>query len=116
MLPAALLADYAGLVDVADRSEVRFRTTNTTSGAAGTAGLTAGIDLYTQPRLHATLGDRRWEYTLEYTPSATLQDLELGIDSNTFQLLQVGRFAASWHDTYTRITASEDASYGTINS
>jgi hypothetical protein len=107
--PAILFADHAGIVAVEDRSEVRLRT----SIPAGTGS--TGVDLYTAPKLDATLTYPRWQFLLTAMPSATLQDLEQGIDSQTAQLYAMGHLSAAWHDRFVVVTASEDGSYGTFN-
>lgn len=117
--PAVLIADYAGTLEVLDRTEARVRTTKALSPAAGQTqapDVTAGLDLFTQPQLRARLRDRHWDFVLGYMPSVSVLDLENGVQLDNLQLLNVGTASIGWHDCGLRIAVSEEASYGTFNS
>ena len=117
MLPTAvLIADYAGTLEVLDRSEARARTTKAFSSASGQTqaqDVTFGVDLFTQPLVRARVTDRHWDYTLGYMPSFTLPDIEGGL---SFQSLHVGTASIGWRDRGVRIAVTEEASYGSFNS
>jgi hypothetical protein len=110
MLPLVVLAaDYAGTLEVAERTEVRARATQQT----GSASPPGGVDVLAQPQLRAHADDRRWELTLGYMPSLTLTDLEA---SASALVLHTGGAAVRWHDRSVRVGLTEDAVYGTFNS
>jgi hypothetical protein len=113
MLPLVVLAaDYAGTLEVAERTEARARATQQPS-TPGSASLVGGVDLFAQPQLRAHVDDRRWELTLGYMPSLTLSDLEANVSP---LILHTGSAGVRWHDRSVRVTLSEDATYGTFNS
>ncbi|MDP9035922.1 MAG: hypothetical protein M3O50_14065 [Myxococcota bacterium] len=111
--PAVLIADYAGTLEVLDRSEARARATKQLSS---TQDLTGGLDLFTQPLVRANVRDRHWEYVVSYMPSLTVLDLESGYNSQNVQLLNVGTASIGWRDRGVRVVVSEEATYGTYNS
>jgi hypothetical protein len=132
-----LLADYAGYVEVSDRSELQFRTTRqlstpvTPPSATATAGAgpaitvatvpTAalenyGLDFFTQPRLRVRMTNRRLEFDFSYLPSLTVTDAEL-VSGADVQILNAASAAAAWHaDRQVTVTLSEDGTYGRYNS
>ena len=116
MLPAAVLvADYAGTLDLLDRTEVRLRTTQELAAPPGLAtnAVTAlGLDLFTQPTIRLGVLDRRWSFGVSYAPSFTFPDLELGF---TPTILHVGDAHASWHDRDYTFALTQGASYGQLN-
>lgn len=108
MLQAAALllyADYAGTLDVSNRTEVRVRHTD---GAAPDPSL----DLVDTPIARLSVAAHQWEYTLGYSAVAVAPDVEAQVLP---QLSQYGDVGASWHDRRVRIDVTEAASYGAQN-
>lgn len=119
MLPTAaiaLYADYAVTLDVAERTEVRARTTQVVQSTPGTsaAPATLAFDLFAQPRAALNVRDRVWHFTLSYSPAFTAPDL-LG-ESPSLQLFHMASAGVSWHERRVRLSLFEDASYGALNS
>jgi hypothetical protein len=102
---AYVLADtaYAGTANLSNRVEVRGRDT---SGVIG-------VDLADTPTARVAVTNRRWEYLFDYSASAVLPDLELGVSP---QLIQFGDLGVSWRDRRVRIGLTEYASFGEQNS
>jgi hypothetical protein len=139
LTPPLLLADYAGYVDVSDRSELQFRTTRqlsspltaaiapTTMGGATAAGTVTpalpaaaldnnGLDFFTTPQLRVSMTNRRLEFTFSYLPSLTVTDAEL-VGGAQVQILNAGSVGAAWHaDRQVTVTVLEDGTYGRYNS
>jgi hypothetical protein len=138
MLPTVVVAaDYAGTLVLSDRTDVRLRATlqtgaqagtlavpaSTTGSPAGTAtttpvvaqngGLVFGFDLANRPSASAQTTNRTWTFRLDYGPSFTLPDLELGF---TPQVLNSGLAGIGWHSREVRLSLTETGSYGKINS
>ncbi len=100
----ARVSDPLNLVDVSNRTEQIV--------IAGDAFLTA------TGRLHVS--DRRWDYTLTYSPSFTAPDLELEFDSvppgtTTPTSIQAATASIAWHDRFASVIVSESASYGALS-
>jgi hypothetical protein len=100
----ARLSDPLNLVEVSNRTEQIV--------IAGDAFLTA------TGRLHVS--DRRWDYTLTYSPSFTAPDLELEFDSvpagtTTPTSIQAATASIAWHDRFASVIVSESASYGALS-
>jgi len=111
---AVLAADYAGTFELFDTSRIGARATqpapivdNPRPGRlilAGDASTTATA------RLH--VNDRRWDYTLGYSPALSVTDFELGIAP---QVLQTGIASVSLRERFVQVLVSEAASYGDIS-
>jgi hypothetical protein len=116
MLPATVVAaDYAGTLDLLDRTEFRVRTTqevDTVPGFPNNTQTAVGYDLFTQPTIRARVLDRRWDFELSYAPSFTFADLELGF---TPTILHIGDTRVGWHDRFVTVTLMQGASYGQLN-
>ena len=135
LTPPLLLADYAGYVDVSDRSELQFRTTRqlsspivaaaatTTPGGATPATVlpaaaleNSGLDFFTTPQLRVSMTNRRLEFTFSYLPSLTVTDAEL-VGGAEVLFLNAGSVGAAWHaDRQVTVTVLEDGTYGRYNS
>jgi hypothetical protein len=132
MLPTVVVvADYAGTLVLSDRSDVRARVTQQTGAQAGVVavgtaggstttpvvvpngGPTVGVDVETKPYAALQLTDRRWNFRLEYGPSLTLPDLELGVSP---QFYQTGVAGIEWHSREVKLSLNETGSYGDLNS
>lgn len=102
---AALFADTAATIDVADRSEVRLR-------AESGDPYSPEVDAVTMPtaRLHASL--RPWDVDLRYEPMITVPDLQVSVSP---ELLNNGTLTLAWHQRRLRLTLVEDGSYGDQN-
>src|ERR1017187_5457894 len=107
---ACILADYAGTVEVANRTEVRGRSTQ----PAQPNFPSVSLDLADTPSLRLGLSDRRWKYTLGYSATALLADAELGAGAAP-QVLQTATLAATWHDRHVELGLEEDGQYGLVN-
>src|SRR5438270_13209636 len=95
-----IVAEYAGTLDVSDRSEVRARTTRQTRNPQGVTtplpDTILGFDFSTAPRAAFVLADRRWRYSLTYAPTFVLPDLQSPIIVPQF--INAGSAAIVWHD------------------
>jgi hypothetical protein len=131
---AVLVAQYSGTLDLSDTTRVAARVTQNCQpdqialppGTPRCAGppppgppqktpeqvLVAG-DVSTTITARLLVRDRRWDYTLLYTPTVTAPDFEVGFYP---ELFQSGTASVAWHDRFTRILVSETASYGLLNS
>jgi hypothetical protein len=109
---AVLVADYAGTLDLLDRTELRLRTTQEFNAPPGLAQTNLGLDFFTQPTIRVGLFDRRWSFEASYAPSFTFPDLELGF---TPVILQFGDAHASWHDRDVTASVTQSVSYGQFN-
>jgi hypothetical protein len=111
----ALAAQYAGTLDLSDTTRLAARATQpppiVTTPSPGKIVLAADVSTVANARLR--LRDRRWDYTLSYSPSVTATDMELSFIPLT---LQAGGAAVGWHDRFLRVLVSETASYGQISS
>jgi hypothetical protein len=136
MLTALLVAQFAGTLELLDRTDVQARSTlqTTTPQAAipatatvpatpATAATTSttGLDVTTAPSAILRLHDRRWEFTLSYAPSVVLPEVvavqSSGPQPNEAPLyMNAGRAVVGWHDRWVRLALSETASYGQLNS
>jgi hypothetical protein len=107
MIPTVVvLADYAGTLDVANRTEVRTRVTQGSQ-------TNPGVDFSDNPSARLGLRDRSWEHTLEYSPLLLLPDVELGSPP---LLLQTGDASTTWHNRWVQLGLSEFGAYGEENS
>ena len=114
--PVVLAADYAGTIQVSDRADVRVRATQT-QGGVGAQQTQTGIDLDDQALVVLNADDRRWRFTLAYSPVMTLENVQDGVNAqNEPQLLQTATGLAAWHSRATRLTLSEAVTYGHFNS
>lgn len=113
MLAAALIAavncgvhaDVAGTLTVSDRSEVRLRLYQ--------GETQPGVDTVNAPGVRLDMAGERVSYSLAYSPSLTLVDMELGLDPLVFQTVSAGM---SWLVArHFRLSLGEDASYGLQN-
>src|ERR1700690_2226548 len=104
-----LAAEYAGTLDLHDTTTVQVRATQESS----TPGLQAGFDFSTTPSATVRLTDRRSAYTLSYSPSLILPDLEQGFHLEPYQFASA---VAAWHDRFTTFTVIEAASFGQLKS
>jgi hypothetical protein len=105
LLSAALpVSQYRGTLDVADRTEMR----------AGNFGFPTdpAVHLETIPSAAVAVASRTSSATLSYAPHMGLSDLELGL--NPYYLHDgTASLAQGWR--HLRFSASESASYGTLN-
>ncbi len=121
MLAALVFAaDTAATLDLSDRSEVRYRATqqisqasNATPASPQQPTVTAGVDVSTQPALRLQVGNRQWNFTLQYGVNLLAPDVQLGIAPTVIHLANV---SLAWHDRLYRVVVGEDASYGQQNS
>lgn len=114
--PVVLAADYAGTIQVSDRADVRVRATQT-QGGVGAQQTQTGMDLDDQALVVLNADDRRWRFTLAYSPVITLENVQDGVNAqNEPQLLQTATGLAAWHSRATRLTLSEAVTYGHFNS
>jgi hypothetical protein len=112
----ALAAQYAGTLNLSDTTKLAARATQPAPLAPppnppGKIVLAADLSTIANARLR--LSDRRWDYTLSYSPSLSATDLELSFIPLTFQ---AGSAAVGWHDRFLRVLVSETASYGQLSS
>jgi hypothetical protein len=112
---AVLAAEYAGTFDLLDTTRVTGRAlqpapTEFFTNPPGRIVLAA--DVATIGAATLKLHDRRSDYTLSYSPSWTLSDVELGIHSQAFQ---TGIAVVGWHDRFIGVTVSEALSQGVLN-
>jgi hypothetical protein len=128
MLPSVvLLADYAGTLEVSNRTEFRVRLTEVPSGTAfviATPGSSTpaaaatvpnpGLDLVDIPELHLDLKQHSAEYKLDYSAFTIEPDMELG--ATVPQVLQSAALGAAWHDERLRLGAIEYGQFGVQNS
>src|SRR5258708_9611909 len=115
---AALAAEYAETIDLADLTGVVGRATVQTGGGR-TASSAYGVDGVLQPRAHYAMGDRRWVLDVRDALTLTLPDLESGIGCAGCEWPQWFDFASvgvSWHDRLVRVAFNEEASGGLYNS
>ncbi|MGH7270537.1 MAG: hypothetical protein ACREJ3_08915, partial [Polyangiaceae bacterium] len=131
LLIVPLAAQYAGTIELLDRTDVRARSTEQLAApaavgpgappaAAGT-GIESGIDFVTTAGARLRLYDRRWEWTLSYSPSLIIPDViplqSLGLQQpEGVQLLHVGSAGVSWHSRLVHVSLTEAVSYGELNS
>jgi hypothetical protein len=126
-----LVAQYRGTLDVSDTTRIDARVsqpplviTESTSNDMANAPerkVLIGADLSTTPVARLGLTGRRWDFSLIYSPSLTLPDVELGFDTTgrgtgnpAFLATNNVTSAFGWHDRFTRITIREAASYGEL--
>jgi hypothetical protein len=111
----ALAAQYAGTLDLSDTTRLAARATQPPpidpTPPPGKIVLAADFSTVANARLR--LSDRRWDYTLSYSPSLTATDLERRFIPLT---LQAGSATVGWHDRFLRLLVSETASYGQLSS
>jgi hypothetical protein len=115
MLPI-VLADYAGVLDLHDRTEVRARTTQELAAPAGfptNSQTNIGLDVFTQPTTRVRLFDRQWTFEAAYAPSFTFPDLELGF---TPSILHLGDLHIGWADRFVSVGLTQSITYGQLNS
>jgi hypothetical protein len=112
---AALAADYAGTIDLIDRTEFRVRTTEEVAvptPLVANTNANVGYDLFTQPILRVRLYERTWELEASYAPSFTFADLEFGF---TPTILHSGDLRAAWRDRFVTLGVIQAISYGQTN-
>jgi hypothetical protein len=121
MLPTVVVAaDYAGTLVLSDRTDVRARATFQGAAAPGAQavvgqgnGATFAFDLVNTPQAAGQITDRRWTLRLDYQPSFTLPDLEMGF---TPQVYNTGVAGIAWQNREVRLSLTESASFGQVNS
>jgi hypothetical protein len=116
IVSTVLAAQYAGTLDVSDMTRVDARSTIPAPIVQTSRGRGEDVlawDLATTPAARLHLTDRFWEYLLAYTPTLTAQGIELGFAP---QILQTGTASIGWHGRFVRVSVSENASYGVLNS
>jgi hypothetical protein len=106
MIPALVLAAYAGVASVSDRSGVSVR---------GLSGQSLGIDLATAPAASAEAKSRRWAFAASYSPMVVLSDVQRVPSAPAPLLFQSGSLLAAWHDRQVRLSLGESGSYGEEN-
>jgi hypothetical protein len=126
-----LAAQYTGTLDVSDSTRADMRLSQPplvvtdTQQAPGTVPtqkeVIIGADLTTAPVARLALRGRRWDFSLSYSPTLTLPDIELGYDSSqrasqpAFLVMNNASAAVSWHERFVRVAVSESATYGELN-
>jgi hypothetical protein len=129
-----LAAQYTGTLDVSDSTRADIRLSQPPLTVTGTAQpapdggtdtpqkkVIIGADLTTGPVGRLALRGRRWDFSLSYSPSLTLPDIELGYDSSeregqpAFLVMNNAAATASWHERFVRVAVSESATYGEVN-
>jgi hypothetical protein len=123
MLAPAILAAYAGTLEVGDTTEVRVRTTRTEGVPVGPGSPPVDLDFVTQPRAYAHMADRRWDFGLGVSTMLTVPDMQEGLTPSSTpgvttgpQLYNFLNAAVGWHERTVRLGATEDLSYGLFNS
>jgi hypothetical protein len=132
-----LAAQYTGTLDVSDSTRADMRLSqppltvtetepvDVQTPLAGTVTtgkkVIIGADLTTSPVARLALRGRRWDFSLSYSPSLTLPDIELGFVPSEregqpeFLVMNNALAAVSWHDRFVRFAVSESATYGEVN-
>jgi hypothetical protein len=117
MIPLAVvvLADYAGTVELSNRTEVRGRHVTQSLPAASTAGQPPdpSMDLADSVLARISLKNHEWDHSLGYSAIGSFPDTELGVHP---QLFQNGDIGTTWHTRQVQLTVAEYAGYGEQNS
>jgi hypothetical protein len=112
---AVLLAQYAGTLDLLDTTRVATRATQPRPQLQSPPReIALALDLSTSPTARLRMAERRWDWTLSYSPVLTATDVELGADGNLI-LLHAGVTTFAWRDRFVTVTLSEAGAYGTFN-
>src|SRR5258708_8436039 len=114
---AALAAEYAETIDLADLTGVVGRATVQTGGGR-TSSSAYGVDGVLQPRAHYAMGDRRWVLDVRDALTLTLPDLESGIGCAACAPPQWFDFASvgvSSHDRLVPVPLNQGAPRGLPN-
>ncbi len=88
-------AGEAGTFSVSDASTVRARLTYANEGPGTPPTLSGGLDLATAAVARLGLADRRWAFSLAYSPSYTVPGIQGGFDGQLFQSVAA---SVGWHD------------------
>jgi hypothetical protein len=117
MLAAAvLLAQYAGTLEFLDTTRASTRATQPRPQLTSPPReIALALDLSTSPSARLRMAERRWDWTLTYSPVLTASDVELGEESNQL-LLHAGVATFAWRDRFVTVALSEAGAYGTRNS
>jgi len=121
---AVLLAQYAGTLDFLDTTRVGTRATQPPALLSDPPRkIVLALDLSTAPTARFRMADRRWSWTLSYSPVLTARDAELGLrwpsgspQINDALLLHTGLATFGWHDRFVSVGLTEAAAYGMLNS
>jgi hypothetical protein len=106
MIPSAVvLADYAGTLDLSNRTEVRGR--HTANAVPDTS-----LDLTDLATARLGLRDHRWNHGLGYTALLSAPDTQAGLSP---QVMQMADVSTAWHDRLVRLGLAEYVSYGFTN-
>jgi hypothetical protein len=130
---AVLAAQYAGTLDLSDMTRADVRVTQDCQ--ASTAVLPPGTprctgpsppvatkvpeqvlvagDLSTILTARLRVNDRRWDYALTSSTTATAPDFEIGFYPEFFESVSA---SVGWHNRFTNVFVSEVGSYGQLNS
>jgi hypothetical protein len=126
MVTAVLAAQYAGTLDLLDSTRIDGRASD--PAVAVTVGdrpekVIVAADFTNTASARLRLRDRRWDYSLSYSPSLTAPDLELALDppptngTNPAAPAVLQTFGASiaWHDRFVAVIVSESGSMGALS-
>ncbi len=143
ILTALLVAQYAGTLELVDRTDLRVRSTlqttvpqaaipamaatGTTPATPATAAMPAstttqsGLDLVTAPGAFLRLHDHRWDYSLTYAPTLVIPNIVAvesvgAVPGASPVFMNAGGAAIGWHDREVHVTLTETGSYGQLNS
>jgi hypothetical protein len=116
MIAAVVLAQYAGTLEIFDTTRIDARATQPLPILPSPPREVAlAADAITLPTARLHLSDRRWDYTLTYSPTLGVTDIELGAAAQVLAL-NAGAASVAWHGRFVRVTVSESASYGVQSS
>jgi hypothetical protein len=115
MIPTAVLAaQYAGVLDYSETTRIDARATQPLPQLAlPPREIALASDATFAPTALLRLGDRRWDYTLTYSPTFSVTDIEVSkADGRTAVAINAGAASVAWHDRFVRVVVSESGSYG----
>ncbi len=114
---AIVAAQYTGVLDLADTSTLTLRAPSQIVSQSGEQKkVVIAADLGNAPLARLGLQGRRWNFTLSYSPSLTLPDVELGFPATTPPhqplFLQAAISSFAWRGRFLQMSVTESASYG----
>jgi hypothetical protein len=104
MIAALVLAAELGTLQLADWTEVRAR---------ATTGLPVGLDVTLSPSVKLAVTAPRWQLSLGNAFFLSLPDLEE--PPVQWAAWDTGMFEAAWRDRFVRLSVTENATYGLLN-
>jgi len=113
---AVLFAQVAGTLEISNTSRIDARSNQPFTIAPNPPPREAVIaaDAQLAPLARLRLTDRRWDFTLTYSPTFTVTDIELSPYAQPV-VLNAGATSIGWHNRRVRVIVSEAASYGLEN-